>query len=144
MGQVPNPGAAAPARGPRAQPRSIGKCILLAIVTLGVYTFVWVYKTHQEMKKHSGEGLGEVLGLVVYILISPVTYFVVPSEIRRNLYEASGQTSPVRGVTGLWILLPLAGPFVWFFKVQGALNTYWTGPAAPDPKTGPEGRSSPL
>jgi hypothetical protein len=138
MVQIPTPGAAAPAaRGPGAQPRDIGKSILLAVVTLGIYTFVWTYKTHQEMKKHSGEGLGDVLGLVVYILIGPVTYFVVPSEIRRNLYEASGQTSPVRGVTGLWLLLPLAGPFVWFFKVQGALNTYWTGAAASYSRTGP-------
>jgi hypothetical protein len=136
MVQIPTPGAAPRTRGPGAQPRGIGKSILLAIVTLGIYTFVWTYRTHQEMKKHSGEGLGDVLGLVVYILIGPVTYFVVPSEIRRNLYEASGQTSPVRGVTGLWLLLPLAGPFVWFFKVQGALNNYWTGAAASYSRTG--------
>lgn len=129
MAETPAPGATTPAaRGPVPQPRAIGTSILLAIVTLGIYTYVWTYKTHQEMKEHSGEGVGGVLGLVIYILISPVTYFVVPSEIRRNLYEASGRTSPVQGVTGLWILLPLAGPFVWFFKVQGALNTYWTAP----------------
>jgi hypothetical protein len=121
--------ATPPPRGPAGQPRDIGTSILLAIVTLGIYTYVWTYKTHQEMKRHSGEGLGEVLGLVIYILISPVTYFVVPSEIRRNLYEASGQTSPVQGLTGLWLLLPLVGPFVWFFKVQGALNAYWTSAA---------------
>ena len=36
------------------------------------------------------------------------------------MYEGEGMESPVRGVTGLWILLPIAGPFVWFVKVQGA------------------------
>ena len=117
------------ARGPVPQPRSIGKSILLAVVTLGIYTFVWTYKTHLEMKEYSGEGIGGVLGLVIYILVSPVTYFVVPSEVRRNLYEAAGLASPVKGVNGLWVLLPLIGSLIWFFKVQGALNEYWTSNA---------------
>jgi len=94
-------------------------------VTLGIYAFIWTYKTHDELKKHSGEGLGGILGLVVFILVSPVTYFVIPSEVRRNLYEPSGRESPVRGLTGLWVLLPLIGPFIWFPKVNGAINNYW-------------------
>jgi hypothetical protein len=50
------------------------------------------------------------------------------------MYEdLDGQSSPVRGITGLWILLPLAGPFVWFIKVQGALNRYWESKGAPPP-----------
>ena len=117
------------AHGPVPKTRSIGTSILLAVVTLGIYTFVWTYKTHLEMKEYSGEGLGGVLGLVIFILISPVTYFVIPSEIRRNLYEASGVVSPVKGVLGLWFLLPLIGALIWFFKVQGALNDYWTSHA---------------
>ena len=109
--------------------RSIGLSILWAFLTLGIYTFVWTYKTHNEIKRYSGNGVGGVLGLVIYILISPVTYFVVPSEIRA-LYERDGITSPVRGVTGLWLLLPLVGPFVWFVKVQGALNAFWRSKGA--------------
>jgi hypothetical protein len=35
------------------------------------------------------------------------------------------QHAPVRGITGLWFLLPLIGSIVWFVKVQGALNRYW-------------------
>lgn len=54
-----------------AQPRNIGTSILLAIVTLEIYTFVWTYKRHQEMKEHSGEGVGGVLSLVIYILSRP-------------------------------------------------------------------------
>ena len=114
-----------PPQGPLGTKRNTGTCILLAIVTLGIYTFIWTYKTHTEMKAHSDEGLGGVLGLVVYLLISPVTFFVVPSEIRRNLYEPCGAPSPVKGTTGLWVLLPLVGLFVWFPKVNGALNNYW-------------------
>ncbi len=36
----------------------------------------------------------------------------------------------MRGTTGLWLLLPIVGAFVWFFKVQGALNRYWEGKGA--------------
>ena len=109
--------------------RSIGLSILWAVLTLGIYTYVWTYKTHGEIKRWSGNGVGAVLGLVIYFVISPVTFFVVPSEVR-YLYEQDGQTSPVRGLTGLWILLPILGPFIWFVKVQGALNHYWRSKGA--------------
>lgn len=117
-------------RGPVGNTRSIGLCILWAILTLGIYTFVWVYRTQEEVKRYSGNGIGGVLGLVIYILISPVTWFVVPSEIRFMYEDVDGASSPVRGVTGFWMLLPLVGIFIWFFKVQGALNRYWESKGA--------------
>lgn len=122
---VSAPAEAAQARGEPGQTRSIGLSILYAIITLGIYTLVWVYKTHDEIKRYSRNGVGGVVGLVIYLVISPVTYFVIPSEVRYMHEDLDGGTSPVRGTTGLWILLPLLGPIVWFVKVQGALNRYW-------------------
>jgi hypothetical protein len=121
--------AAERAGGEVGNVRSIGLSILWAVLTLGIYTYVWTYKTHGEIKRWSGNGVGAVLGLVIYFVISPVTFFVVPSEVR-YLYENDGQASPVRGITGLWILLPILGPFIWFVKVQGALNDYWRSKGA--------------
>jgi hypothetical protein len=121
------------ARGPVGNTRSLGLSILWAILTVGIYTLVWTYKTQEEIKRYSGNGVGGVIGLVIYILISPVTYFVVPSEIRYMYGDLDGQTSPVRGVTGLWILLPVIGSIVWFVKVQGALNRYWQSKGASPP-----------
>jgi Domain of unknown function (DUF4234) len=117
------------AGGERGRTRSTGLCILWAILTLSLYTYVWTYKTHAETKRYSGNGVGGVLGLIIYLLISPVTFFVVPSEVR-HLYESDKMKSPVRGVTGLWILLPILGIFIWFVKIQGALNHYWRMKAA--------------
>ena len=122
--------AGAPGRGPLGNTRSIGLCILWAILTLGIYTFIWTYKTQDEIKRYSGNGVGGVLGLVIYILISPVTYFLVPSETRYMYEDLDGGTSPVRGIYGLWILLPIAGPIIWFVQVQGALNRYWESKGA--------------
>jgi hypothetical protein len=121
------------ARGPVGNTRSIGKSILWAILTLGIYTFIWTYRTHEEIKRYSGNGVGGVVGLVIYILISPVTFFVVPSEVRYMYEDLDGQQSPVRGIWGLWFLLPLIGAIVWFVNVQGALNRYWESKGAPAP-----------
>ena len=110
--------------GPLGKPRGIGFAILVSIVTLGIYTFYWVFKTQEEVKEHSGIGIGGVLGFVVYFLISPVTWFLIPSEVGK-MFKADGREAPFSGWTGLWILLPIIGAFVWFFKVQGALNGYW-------------------
>jgi ABC-type branched-subunit amino acid transport system permease subunit len=75
-------------------------------------------------------GIGGVLGIVIYLLISPVTFFVVPSEVRYMYEDLDGGTSPVRGIYGLWILLPILGPIIWFVQVQGALNRYWESKGA--------------
>ena len=118
-------------RGPVGHTRSIGLSILWAVLTLGIYTFIWTYKTQDEMKRYSGNGIGGVLGLVIYIVISPVTFFVVPSEVRYMYEDLDGDHSPVRGIYGLWFLLPLIGPLIWFIQVQGALNRYWESKGAP-------------
>lgn len=110
--------------GPLGQPRGIGFGILLAIVTLGIYTLYWVFKTQEEVKEHSSIGVGGVLGLVIWIVVSPVTWFLIPSEVGK-MYRADGREAPFTGWTGLWLLLPIVGMFVWFIKVQGALNRYW-------------------
>ena len=119
--------------GPLGKPRGIGFGILLYIITFTFYSWYWVFKTQDEMKQQSdGEGLGGVLGLVVYILISPVTAFVIPSEVG-NMYRRDGRVAPMTGWTGLWLFpfgIFLIPAIVWFVKVQGALNRYWESKAS--------------
>jgi hypothetical protein len=113
--------------GPLGQPRGIGFGILMFIITLGIYSLYWVYKTQEEVKQRSGDGLGGVLGLVVWIVISAVSAFVIPSEIGR-MYQKDGQQAPVTGWTGLWLFpfgFLIIPAIVWFVKIQGALNSYW-------------------
>jgi hypothetical protein len=120
-------------RGRVGNTRSIPLSILWAVLTLGIYTFVWTYKTHDEIKRYSGNGVGGVVGLVIYIVVSPVTFFVVPSEVRYMYEDLDGGQSPVSAIYGLWFLLPLIGPLIWFIQVQGALNRYWQDKGAPPP-----------
>ncbi len=139
--------AAAPApaggegRGPIGQTRSVPLSIVWAILTLGIYTYIWVYRTHKEIKEYSGQGVGGWLGLVIWIvftltvgLAGVITWFLIPSEIK-TMIEAEGEESSVRGTTGLWWLAGwlIFGWFVWFIKVQGQLNRFWESKAAPAP-----------
>ncbi len=128
MSAVP-PSAAAAVRGPVGKPRAVGMQILFAIITLGIYTYFWVYWQHKEMKDYSGSGLGGAVGTVIYFFIAPVTFFLIPSEIGK-LYEQDGRTAPFSPLIGLWFLLPIIGAFVWFFKVQPALNEFWESKGA--------------
>lgn len=111
-------------RGPKGQQRGIGTSILLAILTLGIYTLFWTYYTHKEIKQYSGIGVGGPIGLLIYVAISPVTWFLLPNEVQQ-MVQAHGRASRVSAITGLWLLLPFVGPFIWFPKVQGELNDFW-------------------
>jgi hypothetical protein len=118
--------------GPLGRPRGIGFGILIFIITLGFYGWYWAFKTHEEIKQHTGEGLGGVLGLVVWILASFVSAFVIPSEIGK-MYKNDGREPPVTGWAGLWLVpgaILVIPAIVWFVKLQGALNRYWTEKSA--------------
>ena len=119
--------------GPVGKQRGIVFVLLIGLITLSIYWIYWVYKTQQEIKDYSGEGLGGVLGLVIWILISPVSAFVIPSEIGTNLFARAGRERPVTGWTGLWLFpfgIFLIPAIVWFVKVQGSLNRFWESAGA--------------
>ena len=122
-----------PADGPIGQIRSTGTCVLLTIVTLGFYTWYWWYKTHDEMKQHTGNGLGGPVALILAIFVSFLMPFFTSSEAGQ-LYERKGQPKPVSGTTGLWYLLLgwffFIGAIVWFVKTNAAINDYWRSQGA--------------
>ena len=116
-----------PGAGPLGKVRGSWACLGLSIITLGIYPLYWFFQVHQEMKQHTGRGLGGVLALILYLIVGPVMPFITSGEVG-NLYASRGRPKPVSGLTGLWYIpgfLILVGPFVWFFKTNGALNDYW-------------------
>jgi hypothetical protein len=113
--------------GPIGKVRGTGVAILLSIVTLGIYTLYYYYATHEEMKRHSGEGIGGVLALVLSFFVGFVSPFLSSHEVG-GLYERRGMAKPVSAATGLWVIpgfVILVGPIIWFVKTNGALNAYW-------------------
>ena len=117
-------GAPATQPGPIGKPRSIGLVILLSIVTFGIWTVVWSYQNGEELKQHTRDGIGGVGYLFITMLLMPATMFLMAAEVEQ-LYRKEGQEPPVTTITGLWFLLPIIGMFVWYVKMQRALNHYW-------------------
>jgi hypothetical protein len=101
-----------------------GLVILLTIVTLGIFGAIWTYRTNEDLKRYNGDGLGGVLGVVIYILLGVVLMFTIPNEIK-TAHDRDGRASPVSAVWGLWFLLPIIGQIIWYVKVQSALNDFW-------------------
>jgi hypothetical protein len=135
----PDPGVpgAAPAPPPWAQyaestgalgtMRPTGVTILLFVVTFGIWGFVYYFQTQEEMKRHTGEGLGGVLALIIAVIFGIVSPFFLSHEVGR-LYERRGQTPPVTALTALWFfpgMFVIVGPFIWFVRTNNALNEYW-------------------
>jgi hypothetical protein len=98
--------------------------IVLSIITFGIYHLYWYYKGFEEMKRHTGNGIGGILGLLIAFVFTPINWFVMPSEVG-SMYRGDGREAPMTGWTGLWMFLPIVGWFVWTIKIQGALNRYW-------------------
>lgn len=105
--------------------RSVGMVILLSIVTCGIWTVVWSYQNGEELKRYRGKGIGGALYAVITAFVSVVTMFLLAGEVE-EAYRDLGYQSPVNTMTGLWFLLPIAGPIVWYVKMQDAINQYWT------------------
>ena len=127
MPQVPLYAASAPSTGELGRMRPTGMTILLFFVTLGIWGFVYYFQVFEEMRRHSGRGLGGVWALVISIIFGLVTPFLLSNEVGQ-LHEGHGQPKPVSALTGLWFfpgLLILVGPFIWFVRTNNALNEYW-------------------
>jgi Domain of unknown function (DUF4234) len=115
--------------GPVGKPRSIGLIILLTIVTLGIWMLVWSYQNGEELKKHARTGIGGIGYLFITLLLSPVTMFLMAGEVEQ-LYRREGQEPPITTIWGLWFLLPLIGPIIWYVRIQRSLNEYWVAHGA--------------
>lgn len=115
-GQAPAPYGMVPeyGYGPPGRVRPTGTSIALFICTLSVYGYVYNYKVHSEMKGHSGRGVGGGIALLLTFIAAVAMPFVTPAEVG-SLYARRGQPEPVRGWTGLWLILPgMVGYFVLF------------------------------
>jgi hypothetical protein len=127
MARVPAAVAAWCRVGAIGQVRGTGLQMLLFVVTFGIWGYVYFFQTHEEMKRHSGEGIGGVLALLLSLFVWVASPFLLSHEVGR-LYERRGRRGPVSALTGLWFfpgMFLLVGPIVWFALTNRALSDYW-------------------
>lgn len=134
--QQPAPGYGGPPPGAYQQPVGVvppslegvaynkGLVILLTIITCGLFGIYWTFQTSEDLKKYNGDGLGGVVGVIIYLVFSVILMFTIPSEIEK-MYQRDGRESPESAMLGLWFLLPIIGNIIWYLKVQDALNDFW-------------------
>ena len=106
--------------------------LLLFVVTFGIWALIYLFQSHDEMKRHSGEGIGGLLALLVGVFAYMASPFLLSHEVG-GLYERRGQRKPVSALTGLWFfpgIFLLVGPIVWFVLTNNALNRYWRSEGA--------------
>src|SRR5262249_34037905 len=92
--------------------------------TCGIYLIFWAYYVFDENKRHSGDGIGGVGGVLFEIFLPVVNLFLLPSEVG-NIYEKAGKQKPVRGLSGFWWFIPIAGYFIWIYKLRNAMTPGW-------------------
>jgi len=126
MSQTPPPPPPAQAGGTGAigELRKPLTVVLLTIVTCGIYGLWWYYRNFEDMKQHSGEGVGGGLGLLLAIFCGIIAIFLLPAEVG-NLYEREGKEKPCSAMTAFWNLIPIAGGIIFIYKVQNRLNDFW-------------------
>jgi Domain of unknown function (DUF1707)/Domain of unknown function (DUF4234) len=128
----PYPPSYAGPLGTMGRVRSTGLHMLLFVVTFGIWGYVYFFQTHEEMKRHSGEGIGGVLALLLSLFVWVASPFLLSHEVGR-LYERRGRRGPVSALTGLWFfpgMFLLVGPIIWFVLTNRALSHYWRSLAA--------------
>jgi hypothetical protein len=87
---------------PFQQPMVVGKVgivrkpivvILLSIITFGIYYIFWQYVMFKEMKEYSGQGAGEVVGLIFALLLGIVNISCCLQKLGR-CFDAEVKRSP--------------------------------------------------
>ncbi len=119
--------SAATTTKPVGKNRNPWAVLLLSIVTIGLYNIYWYYCIFEEMRNWRGQGWSGVIFIVLFLFCGIaliVIPWLIPAYIGR-MYEEDGQSKPITGLSGFWILLPIIGPIVWIFKVQNNLNVFW-------------------
>jgi hypothetical protein len=109
---------------PIGKPRSTGLTILIAILTFGIWTWVWSYWNGEELKAYRPAGLGGVFYLLFTIFLYPVTMFLMGNEVEQ-MYREAGEEPRITALWGLWFLLPLVGQIIWYVRMQNAINRFW-------------------
>jgi hypothetical protein len=109
---------------PIGKPRSVGLTILVAIVTFGIWTWVWSYMNGEELRNYRRNGLGGVAYLLFTIFFVPITMFLMANEVEQ-MYVEAGEQPRITTLWGLWFLLPLIGQIVWYVRIQHAINEFW-------------------
>jgi magnesium-transporting ATPase (P-type) len=119
------PGPATIAAGP-ATVRSVGRCILLTIVSFGLWSFAWIYHTADEVSPAAGQDASPPLRTIGWLIpiVNIVVLFLSWRDIDNFLKKHGAKDVPVIVFLLLTIFIPFAAIFTYII-VQNRLNDGW-------------------
>ena len=114
-------------------PRSPMVVLILSIVTLGFYGIYWTYCIAEENKQYGGVGPGGLIHLLLcfFVPFAGLYRMVMTTAEIGDMQALNGMPKTVDGTTFFWIFLPILGPFIRLWKLQGAVNEVWYSKGAP-------------
>jgi hypothetical protein len=113
---------------PIGQVRATWFVVVMSLVTLGIYTLYWTYKSFAELRRYRGRGLHPLAGvLLLFVLVSG---FLLPGYVGRMYAEDEWDDPPISGWSGCYILIPYLGSIIWQVRVQNSLNRFWEATAS--------------
>lgn len=110
------------------QPRSVGMCIVLSIITCGIYMWYWIYCVHNDVQEVSGRPVGITGGMVVLLGIVTCGLYLIywAYKMGRFLDDAKGQPNGYSGL--VYLVLSIIGlDIVGLALMQSELNCFETG-----------------
>lgn len=111
----------------KSQPKSIALVIVLSVITCGIYTLYWIYRTSDDLKAYlQDESINPGLDLLLSILCFPyVIYWVYKcGKLIVDAQRKSGIQEEDNSV--LYLILTIFGlSIVSFAIMQSQLNKVW-------------------
>jgi hypothetical protein len=107
--------------------------LILSIVTLGFYGIYWTYCIAEENKQYGGVGPGGLIHLLLcfFVPFAGIYRMVMTTAEIGDMQALNGMPKTVDGTTFFWIFLPIVGPLVRLWKLQGGVNEVWYSKGAP-------------
>lgn len=107
------------------QQRSVGMCIVLSIITCGIYAFYWMYCIHNDVQEVSGCPMGVDGGMVILLTIITCGIYGLywNYKMGQALDEARGTPGGTQGI--LYLALSFFElDIISFALMQSELNKF--------------------
>ena len=114
-------------------PRSPLMVLILALLTIGICGIYWTYCIAEENKRYGGVGPGGLIHLLLifFVPFAGIYRMIMTTAEIGDMQALNGMPKTVDGTTFFWVFLPIIGPFIRLWKLQGAANEVWYSKGAP-------------
>lgn len=110
------------------QPRSVGMCIVLSIVTCGIYGLYWLYCIHEDVQTICGRPMSVSGGMVIVLSIITCGIYSFYWSYKMGQFLDNAKGNPNGNSSILYMILSIFGlSIVAWALMQSELNHFTTG-----------------